>query len=110
MENTCEDERVVRLNEDICDAMGLPWCAPVRRRKAELKQVCVPLRAAEGRCGPLITSLITNWLLRQADLITSLITNWLLVDLMTSLITNWLLRAPSPPHRWTARRYGWSRT
>jgi hypothetical protein len=48
-ENTCEDERVVRLNEDICDAMGLPWCAPVRRRKAELKQVCVPLRAAEGR-------------------------------------------------------------
>jgi len=35
-ENTCEDERVVRLNEDICDAMGLPWCAPVRRRKAEL--------------------------------------------------------------------------
>ena len=47
-ENTCEDERVVRLNEDICDAMGLPWCAPVRRRKAELKQVCVPLRAAEG--------------------------------------------------------------
>ena len=68
----------MRLNEDICDAMGLPWCAPVRRRKAELKQVCVPLRAAEGRCGPLITSLITNCLLRQVDLITSLITNWLL--------------------------------
>jgi hypothetical protein len=39
----------------------------------------------------LITSLITNWLLRQVDLITSLITNWLLVDLITSLITNWLL-------------------
>ena len=52
-ENTCEDERVVRLNEDVCDAMGLPWCAPVRRRisrrKAELKQVCVPLMAADGR-------------------------------------------------------------
>ena len=73
-ENTCEDERVVRLNEEICDAMGLPWCAPVRRLKAEfacmrmlstvscsphrcapvrrlkaqLKQVCVPRMATDG--------------------------------------------------------------
>ena len=47
-ENTCEDERVVRLNEEICDAMGLPWCAPVRRLKAQLKQVCVPRMATDG--------------------------------------------------------------